>query len=46
MGFLRTIQGKVVVVICVVIAVSLSVVITQRYGLLLLFFSWDSSTHG
>ncbi len=33
MGFLRTIQGKVVVVICVVIAVSLSVVITQRYRL-------------
>jgi len=33
MGFLRTIQGKVVVVICVVIAVLLSVVIIQKYRL-------------
>lgn len=33
MGFLRTIQGKVVVVICVVIAVLLSVVIIQNYRL-------------
>lgn len=33
MGFLRTIQGKVVVVICVVIAVLLSVVIVQKYRL-------------
>jgi len=33
MGFLRTIQGKVVVIICVVIAVLLSVVIIQKYRL-------------
>ena len=33
MGFLRTIQGKVVVVICVVIAVLLSAVIVQKYRL-------------
>jgi len=33
MGFLRTIQGKVVVVICVVIAVLLSAVIIQKYRL-------------
>lgn len=33
MGLLRTIQGKVVVVICVVIAVLLSVVIIQKYRL-------------
>ena len=33
MGFLRTIQGKVVVVICVVIAVLLSGVIIQNYRL-------------
>lgn len=33
MGFLRTIQGKVVVAICVVIAVLLSVIIIQRYRL-------------
>ncbi len=33
MGFLRTIQGKIVVVICVVIAVLLSVVIIQKYRL-------------
>jgi len=33
MGFLRTIQGKVVVVICVVIAVLLSMVIIQKYRL-------------
>ena len=33
MGFLRTIQGKVVVVICVVIAVLLSLVIIQKYRL-------------
>jgi len=33
MGFLRTIQGKVVVVICVVIAVLLSVIIIQKYRL-------------
>ena len=31
MGFLKTIQGKVVVVICVVIAVLLSVIIIQKY---------------
>jgi thiamine biosynthesis lipoprotein len=33
MGFLKTIQGKVVVVICVVIAVLLSVIIIQKYRL-------------
>jgi len=33
MGFLRTIQGKVVVVTCVVIAVLLSVIIIQKYRL-------------
>lgn len=31
MGFLKTIQGKVVVAICVVIAVLLSVIIIQKY---------------
>ncbi len=33
LGFLRTIQGKVVVVICVVVAVLLSMVIVQKYRL-------------
>jgi len=33
MGFLKTIQGKVVVVSCVVVAVLLSVVIIQKYRL-------------
>lgn len=33
MGFLRTIQGKVVVVICLVIVVLLSVVLIQKYRL-------------